>query len=95
MLKKVDAKGKSISCNIVGVINAKASLSNMPVCELGLNEKAKFDGTPSPSGLVIDDVKFHQCVRLDVFNKTKEIQFIPPDGNFVLVSYRLNKSVFA
>ena len=93
LTKQVDTKGKSVSCNVYGEIRAKSQLSNMPICQLGLNEKAKFDGTPSQFGLVIDDVKFHQCVKLDVFSKFNDIQFVPPDGEFVLVSYRLNRNV--
>jgi len=38
-------------------------------------------------------VKFHQCVRLSRFDKDRTISFIPPDGEFELMSYRLTTSV--
>jgi hypothetical protein len=38
-------------------------------------------------------VKFHQCVRLSRFESDRTISFIPPDGEFELMSYRLNTEV--
>ena len=43
--------------------------------------------------LELEDVKFHQCVRLSRFEKDKTISFIPPDGDFELMSYRLNAQI--
>jgi Adaptor complexes medium subunit family len=49
---------------------------------------------PSPSHRVksveLEDIKFHQCVRLARFENDRTISFIPPDGEFELMSYRLN-----
>ncbi len=42
----------------------------------------------------MEDVKFHQCVRLSRFELDRTISFIPPDGEFELMSYRLNTQVF-
>lgn len=41
----------------------------------------------------LEDVKFHQCVRLSRFDNDRTISFIPPDGEFELMSYRLNTHV--
>lgn len=41
----------------------------------------------------IEDVKFHQCVRLAKFETDRTISFIPPDGEFELASYRINMDV--
>lgn len=38
-------------------------------------------------------MKFHQCVRLSRFENDRTISFIPPDGEFELMSYRLNTHV--
>lgn len=38
----------------------------------------------------LSDVKFHQCVRLSKFDNERVISFIPPDGEFELISYRLD-----
>ena len=41
----------------------------------------------------LEDIKFHQCVRLSRFENDRTISFIPPDGEFELMSYRLNTHV--
>jgi AP-1 complex subunit mu len=41
----------------------------------------------------MEDVKFHQCVRLARFENDRTISFIPPDGEFDLMSYRLDTKV--
>jgi len=41
----------------------------------------------------MEDVKFHQCVRLSRFENNRTISFIPPDGEFELMSYRLSTQV--
>ena len=41
----------------------------------------------------LEDVKFHQCVRLSRFENDRTISFIPPDGEFELMSYRLSQTV--
>jgi len=41
----------------------------------------------------MEDIKFHQCVRLARFENDRTISFIPPDGEFELMSYRLNTQV--
>lgn len=35
----------------------------------------------------------HQCIRLSRFESDRTISFIPPDGEFELLSYRLNTQV--
>ena len=41
----------------------------------------------------LEDVKFHQCVRLSRFENDRTISFIPPDGEFELMSYRISTPV--
>merc|ERR1712241_207297 len=75
----------------------KSYLSGMPELKLGLNDKLLFEaaGRPSASGksVEMEDIKFHQCVRLARFENDRTISFIPPDGEFELMSYRLNTHV--
>ncbi|PIO66373.1 hypothetical protein TELCIR_11915, partial [Teladorsagia circumcincta] len=68
----------------------------MPELRLGLNDKVIFEqasagarGSRSGKGVELEDVKFHQCVRLSRFEAERTISFIPPDGEFELMSYRL------
>eukprot|EP00003_Mantamonas_plastica_P007372 TRINITY_DN1618_c0_g3_i2.p1 TRINITY_DN1618_c0_g3~~TRINITY_DN1618_c0_g3_i2.p1 ORF type:complete len:302 (+),score=63.11 TRINITY_DN1618_c0_g3_i2:111-908(+) len=56
--------------------------------------------SPSPSPDVakskavdLEDIKFHQCVRLSRFENDRTISFIPPDGEFDLMNYRLSTAV--
>jgi AP-1 complex subunit mu len=44
-------------------------------------------------GVEMEDIKFHQCVRLSRFENDRTISFIPPDGEFDLMVYRLNTAV--
>ena len=72
-------------------------LSGMPELRLGLNDKVMFEatgrGSNSTKAIEMEDVKFHQCVRLSRFENDRTISFIPPDGDFELMSYRLQTSV--
>lgn len=43
--------------------------------------------------VAMEDVKFHQCVRLSRFESDRTISFIPPDGESELMSYRINTHV--
>jgi AP-1 complex subunit mu len=69
----------------------------MPELKLGLNDKLLFEATGRPvakgKSVEMEDIKFHQCVRLARFENDRTISFIPPDGEFELMSYRLNTSV--
>jgi len=42
----------------------------------------------------MDDLKFHQCVDMNKFESERLIEFVPPDGEFELMNYRLNTQVF-
>lgn len=41
----------------------------------------------------LEDIKFHQCVRLNKFQNERLITFIPPDGEFDLMTYRVDTHV--
>lgn len=41
----------------------------------------------------MEDIKFHQCVRLNKFETERNISFIPPDGEFDLMTYRLDTHI--
>ena len=68
----------------------------MPELKLGLNDKAFFEAqgrTTHSRAIEFDDMKFHTCVRLSKFENERIISFIPPDGDFELISYRLDVKV--
>jgi len=59
--------------------------------EEGEEGERKSSGTGK--GVEMEDIKFHQCVRLSRFENDRTISFIPPDGEFDLMVYRLNTTV--
>jgi AP-1 complex subunit mu len=91
----VSASGNVMRSEIVGAIKMRVYLSGMPELRLGLNDKTLFEsiGRGKNKAVDLEDVKFHQCVRLSRFENDRTISFIPPDGDFELMSYRLNTQV--
>jgi AP-1 complex subunit mu len=93
----VSSSGQVLHSEIIGVIKMKSFLSGMPELKLGLNDKLmlKASGRNVTKGKAVEmeDIKFHQCVRLARFENDRTISFIPPDGEFELMSYRLNTTV--
>ncbi|XP_069783308.1 AP-1 complex subunit mu-1-like isoform X3 [Narcine bancroftii] len=88
----VSANGNVLQSEIVGNVKLRVFLSGMPELRLGLNDKVLFEltGRGKNKSVELEDVKFHQCVRLSRFENDRTISFIPPDGDFELMSYRLN-----
>ncbi|KAL2764335.1 AP-1 complex subunit mu-2 isoform 2, partial [Daubentonia madagascariensis] len=88
----VNANGSVLLSEIVGTIKLKVFLSGMPELRLGLNDRVLFEltGRSKNKSVELEDVKFHQCVRLSRFDNDRTISFIPPDGDFELMSYRLS-----
>ncbi|KAK4688805.1 AP-1 complex subunit mu, partial [Tremellales sp. Uapishka_1] len=92
----VNASGNVIRSEILGAVKMKCYLSGMPELRLGLNDKVMFESTGRAArgkSIEMEDVKFHQCVRLSRFENDRTISFIPPDGEFELMSYRLSTPV--
>ena len=92
----VSASGSVLSSEILGRVRMRSFLSGMPELKLGLNDKNLFDIQNRTSrGKLIDmeDIKFHQCVRLNKFESERNISFIPPDGEFDLMTYRVDTHV--
>lgn len=71
---------KIVNNEIRGEIDCKSYLSGMPDLKLGLNENLEGD--------VFANIKYHQCVDLDKIDES-QIHFIPPDGEFRLLSYQI------
>ncbi|XP_062251928.1 adaptor related protein complex 1 subunit mu 3 isoform X2 [Platichthys flesus] len=91
----VNANGSVLRSEILGTIKLRVVLSGMPELRLGLNDKVLFEitGREKSKTVELEDVKFHQCVRLSRFENDRTISFIPPDGESELMSYRLNTTV--
>ena len=50
-------------------------------------------GKKKATGVELDDVQFHRCVQLGKFDADRTITFVPPDGEFELMRYRITDSV--
>lgn len=95
----INANGQVLNSEILGEVKIKSHLSGMPDLRLGINDKGIFssgdDESPGNArGIEMEDIKFHQCVRLSKFENERIITFIPPDGEFTLMSYRLSSAQF-
>jgi len=98
----MSSKGTILRNDVSGAILVKCYLSGTPECKFGLNDKLLLDNEAKAkktnmrrpgSGIEIDDVSFHQCVKLGKFDMDRTISFVPPDGEFQLMSYRITENV--
>uniref|UniRef100_A0A6T8L757 MHD domain-containing protein n=1 Tax=Hemiselmis andersenii TaxID=464988 RepID=A0A6T8L757_HEMAN len=93
----VSSTGSVLRSEILGALKMRSYLSGMPELKLGLNDKLLFEssgrGSKQGKSVEMEDIKFHQCVRLARFENDRTISFIPPDGEFELMSYRLSTQV--
>ena len=92
----ISHKGEMLRSDIIGQITMRTMLSGMPLLKLGLNDKVYFEVSGKKSSgktVEMDDFKFHNCVNINKFESERVIEFIPPDGFFVLMNYRLNLKI--
>ncbi|PWA35747.1 clathrin adaptor complexes medium subunit family protein [Artemisia annua] len=92
----VNSNGQIIRSEVVGALKMRTYLSGMPECKLGLNDRVLLEAqgrTTKGKAIDLDDIKFHQCVRLARFENDRTISFVPPDGAFDLMTYRLSTQV--
>lgn len=75
----VDKHGNIISSEVSGIIAANSRLSGVPDLALSFANPG-----------LIDDCSFHPCVRYSRFERDKVVSFVPPDGPFELMRYRVN-----
>lgn len=74
----IDRNGQTVCAEIQGYIDCCIKLSGMPDLTLSFMNPRLFD-----------DVSFHPCVRFKRWESERMLSFIPPDGNFRLMSYHI------
>jgi len=74
----VSNNGNLVSCHVFGDIKANCRLSGMPDLTLTFTK---------PS--LLEDCSLHRCVRINRFQREHVVSFVPPDGQFTLMSYRV------
>ncbi|XP_059820771.1 AP-3 complex subunit mu-2 [Hypanus sabinus] len=75
----IDKSGSTVFAEIQGVIDACVKLTGMPDLTLSFMNPR-----------LLDDVSFHPCVRFKRWESERILSFIPPDGNFRLLSYHVS-----
>ena len=88
--------GSILRNEVTGQVQMNTKLTGMPECKFGLNDKLVIEKESSQNrkpGVEIDDCTFHRCVRLGKFDADRTITFIPPDGEFELMRYRVTDNI--
>eukprot|EP01095_Lingulamoeba_sp_RSL-Kostka_P003090 TRINITY_DN13_c0_g4_i1.p1 TRINITY_DN13_c0_g4~~TRINITY_DN13_c0_g4_i1.p1 ORF type:complete len:409 (-),score=121.55 TRINITY_DN13_c0_g4_i1:149-1375(-) len=78
----IDQNGLVITSKIAGHIACQCHLSGMPDLTLRFTNSR-----------LIDDTSFHPCVRYSRWENERIISFVPPDGNFELMKYRIYQQI--
>lgn len=69
----------------------KSYLRGNPGLRLVLNDDLVVGKAPmSGSSVILDDCAFHESVNLTDFDTLKTLAIEPPDGEFLVMNYRLN-----
>jgi len=100
-----NSNGLILNANIDGTIQMKSYLAGNPELRLALNEDLIVKGSSGSSsasrvphyaaGVVeVDDVNFHECAKLGDFDTHRILSFQPPEGEFVLMNYRITGDTF-
>ena len=82
IIEEVDSilsvNGIIVSSEATGVIMGNSKLSGVPDLALHFNDPG-----------IIDDCSFHPCVRYTRYERDSIVSFVPPDGAFELMKYRI------
>eukprot|EP01062_Namystynia_karyoxenos_P051984 TRINITY_DN411_c0_g1_i1.p1 TRINITY_DN411_c0_g1~~TRINITY_DN411_c0_g1_i1.p1 ORF type:complete len:454 (+),score=193.38 TRINITY_DN411_c0_g1_i1:133-1494(+) len=85
-----NSNGTLVNQEINGAIIMKSFLVGTPNLRLGLNEDLVVGrDSGSYGGVVLDSVNFHECINHSEFDSERTLVFNPPDGEFVVMNYRM------
>lgn len=87
-----NSSGYMINSSIDGCIQMKSYLSGNPPLRLALNEDLQVGKDTAGgygTGVVLDDCNFHECVDVSEFDSDRCLSLKPPDGEFVVMNYRM------
>ena len=76
----VSRAGKPVALDVWASVQCNARLSGTPDLSLTFNHPE-----------LVQDESFHPCVRYRVWRKDKRLSFVPPDGSFELVAFRIGE----
>jgi AP-2 complex subunit mu-1 len=97
----MSTQGNILQADVSGKIVMKAYLTGMPECKFGINDRLLLANeakvgkarTARANGIALEDVTLHPCVRLGKFESERTVSFVPPDGEFELMSYRITENI--
>lgn len=70
-------EGVLVKCEAYGEIQVNCSLPGVPELTMSFTNPT-----------IMNDVAFHPCVRFRPWESDQVLSFVPPDGQFKLMSYR-------
>lgn len=87
-----NANGMVINAAIDGVIQMKSYLIGNPELRLVLNNDLTVGRSAmgERGSVTLDDCNFHECVDTRDFEAMKTVTINPPDGEFLVMNYRIN-----
>ncbi|KAH7667225.1 AP-3 complex subunit mu protein [Dioscorea alata] len=84
IIEEMDAvitrEGLLSKCEMYGEIQVNSHLPGLPELTISLANPA-----------ILNDVRFHPCVRFRPWESHQILSFVPPDGQFKLMCYRVKK----
>merc|ERR1712232_1256678 len=78
----LDVTGRVLSWDVSGSIHAQSKLSGVPDLLLTFDDPK-----------IMDDCSFHPCVRYGRYEMDHSLSFVPPDGDFQLMRYRIHPNI--
>ncbi|MED6121559.1 AP-3 complex subunit mu, variant 3 [Stylosanthes scabra] len=76
----INRDGALMKCEVYGEVQVNSHITGLPDLTLSFT---------NPS--ILDQVRFHPCVRFRPWESHQILSFVPPDGQFKLMSYRVRK----
>eukprot|EP00850_Spirogloea_muscicola_P023545 SM000366S13815 [mRNA] locus=s366:14625:17424:+ [translate_table: standard] len=76
--------GALLRCEAIGEVRCTSRLSGVPDVTLAFTQPR-----------LLDDVAFHPCVRFRAWEADRRLSFVPPDGTFKLMTYRVRRPASA
>jgi len=84
------ANGYVLNSTIDGCIQMKSYLAGSPQLRLALNQDLAIGRENRQYGKpTVDDMNFNEIVNMTEFENSRILSFVPPDGEFVLLNYRV------
>jgi AP-4 complex subunit mu-1 len=84
-----NSSGYIINSSVDGCIQMKSYLLGNPSLKLILNDDLTLAETNSPGSIILADCNFHESVVHNEFLTNKALKITPPEGEFIVMNYRL------